>query len=62
MELKEQLCSAAVFKLPNLYKPFILTIDWSQKGMGAVWSEPDPEGVVSAHNSSCAYIVQFRVE
>ena len=44
-ELKEQLCSAAVLKLPNPYSPFILTTDWSQRGMGVRramtgWSTP----------------------
>ena len=43
--LKEQLCSAHVLQLPNSYKPFILTTDWSQRGMGAMLSQPDPEGV-----------------
>ena len=29
LELKEQLCSATVLRLPNSYRPFILTTDWS---------------------------------
>ena len=29
VELKEQLCSAAVLHLPDAYRPFILTTDWS---------------------------------
>ena len=44
-ELKEQLCSTPVLQLPDAYKPFILTTDWSQKGMGAVLSQLDAEGV-----------------
>ena len=35
-ELKLQLCQAPILQLPNAYKPFILTTDWSHKGMGAV--------------------------
>ena len=44
-ELKEQLCSAAVLKLPNPYNPFILTTDWSQRGMGAILSQVGDDGV-----------------
>ena len=38
VELKEHLSSAAVLKLPDPYSPFILTTDWSQRGMGAILS------------------------
>ena len=31
--LKEALCSATVLKLPDHYRPYILTTDWSQRGM-----------------------------
>ena len=44
-ELKMQLCQASVLQLPNAYKPFILTTDWSHKGMGAVLSQLTEEGV-----------------
>ena len=44
-ELKLQLCQAPVLQLPNAYKPFILTTDWSHKGMGAVLSQLTEEGV-----------------
>ena len=37
-ELKLQLCQAPVLQLPHAYKPFILTTDWSHKGMGGVLS------------------------
>ena len=37
-EPKEQMCSTPVLQLRDSYKPFILTTDWSQKGMGAVLS------------------------
>ena len=37
-ELKEPFSSATVLKLPDPFKPFIMTTDWSQKGMGAVLS------------------------
>ena len=40
-----QLCQAPVLQLPNAYKPFILTTDWSHKGMGAVLSQLTEEGV-----------------
>ena len=43
--LKEQLCSAAVLRLPDAYRPFILTTDWSQRGMGAILSQLDLDGV-----------------
>ena len=45
LELKEQLCSAAVLRLPDSYRPFILTTDWSQRGMGAILSQVDLDGV-----------------
>ena len=38
LELKEQLCGAAILQLPDAYSPFILTTDWSQRGMGAILS------------------------
>ena len=44
-ELKEQLCSAAVLKLPNPYHPFILTTDWSRRGMGAILSQAGDDGI-----------------
>ena len=44
-ELKEQLCSAALLKLPDPYSPFILTTDWSQRGMGAILSQLGEDGV-----------------
>ena len=44
-ELKEHLCLAPVVQLPDSYKPFILTTDWSHRGMGAVLSQLDQEGV-----------------
>ena len=56
VELKEQLCSAAVLHLPDAYRPFILTTDWSQRGMGAILSQLDLEGVehpVSYASRSC---------
>ena len=43
--LKEKLCSDPVLQLPDAYKPFILTTDWSQHGMGAVLSQLNEEGV-----------------
>ena len=45
MALKEQLCGAAVLRLPDPYAPFILTTDWSQQGMGAILSQINKEGV-----------------
>ena len=45
LELKEQLCSAAILRLPDPYSPFILTIDWSQRGMGAILSQISKQGV-----------------
>ena len=56
VELKEQLCSAAVLHLPDAYRSFILTTDWSQRGMGAIMSQLDLEGVehpVSYASKSC---------
>ena len=44
-ELKLQLCQAPVLQLPNAYNPFILTTDWSHKGMGAVLNQLNEEGV-----------------
>ena len=43
--LKELLCSATILRLPDSYKPFILTTDWSQHGMGAVLRQLDAGGV-----------------
>ena len=34
LQLKEQLCGAAILRLPDPYSPFILTTYWSQRGMG----------------------------
>ena len=45
LKLKEALCSATVLKLPDHYKPYILTTEWSQRGMGAVLSQLDSEMV-----------------
>ena len=45
LALKEQLCGAAVLRLPDPYAPFILTTDWSQRGMGAILSQRNKEGV-----------------
>ena len=56
VELKEQLCSAAVLHPPDAYRPFILTTDWSQRCMGAILSQLDMEGVehpVSYASRSC---------
>ena len=45
LDLQEQLRSAAVLKLSDPYKPLIMTTDSSQKGMGAVLSQLDVEGM-----------------
>ena len=45
VELKEHLCSAAVLRLPDPYSPFILTTDWSQRGMGGILSQVGRDGV-----------------
>ena len=45
LELKEQLCSAPVLRLPDPYSPFILTTDWSQRGMGAILSQKGKDEV-----------------
>ena len=45
LELKEQLYSAVVLRLPDPHRPFILNTCWSQRGMGAVLSQVDLEGV-----------------
>ena len=45
LELKEQLCGAAILHLPDHYRPFILTTDWSQKDMGAILSQVGKDGV-----------------
>ena len=44
LQLKEQLCSATILRLPDPYSPFILTTDWSQRGMGAILSQLNKEG------------------
>ena len=44
-KLKEELCGTTVLQLPYHYKPFILTTDWSQKGMGAILSQVGKDGV-----------------
>ena len=44
LELKEQLCGAAILQLPDAYSPFILTTDWSQRGMGAILSQVGKDG------------------
>ena len=36
LELEEQFYSAAFLRLPDPYSPFILTTDWSQRGMGVI--------------------------
>ena len=43
-ELKDRLCSAEVLRRPDPELPYILTTDWSQKGMGAVLSQVDSLG------------------
>ena len=45
LELKEQLCSAAIVRLPDPYFPFILTTHWSQREMGAILRQLNSEGV-----------------
>ena len=45
LELKEQLCSVAVLRLPDPYSPFILTTDWSQRGMGAILNQKGKDGI-----------------
>ena len=45
LELKEQLCSAAILKIPDPYNPFILTTDWSKRGMGAILNQVGENGV-----------------
>ena len=42
---EEQLCGAAILHLPDHYRPFILTTDWSQKGIGAILSQVGKDGV-----------------
>ena len=44
LELKEQLCGAAILQLLDAYSPFILTTDWSQRGMGAILSQVGKDG------------------
>ena len=43
--MKAHLCSAPVLQVPDAYKPFILTTDWSQHGTGAVLSQLDETDV-----------------
>ena len=45
LQLKEQLCSAAILRLLDPYSSLILTTDWSQRGMGAILSQLNKEGV-----------------
>ena len=45
VKLKEALCGTTILRLPDHYKPFILTTDWSQKGMGAILSQVGTDGV-----------------
>ena len=44
LELKEQLCGAAILQLPDAYSPFILTTDWSQRGIGTILSRVGKDG------------------
>ena len=44
LQLKEALCSATILRLPDPFSPFILTTDWSQRGMGAILSQVNKEG------------------
>lgn len=41
-ELKDKLCRAEVLRRPGL--AYVLTTDWSQRGMGAVVSQVDKDG------------------
>ena len=55
-ELKDKLCAAEELKRPDSTLPYVLATDWSQKGMGAVLSQIDPEGKehpVSYASRSC---------
>ena len=45
VKLKEELCGTTILRLPDHYQPFILTTDWSQKGMGAILSQVGRDGV-----------------
>ena len=56
-ELKNQLTSSPVLRLPNLSKPFVVQTDTSKLGTGAVLLQMDDAGV--AH--PCAYLSQALV-
>ena len=53
---KVKLCTAEVWRRSNSALPYVLTTDWSQKGMGAVLGQIDEEGnkhLVSHFSRSC---------
>ena len=55
-DLKDKLCTAGVLRRPDSSLPYVLTTDWSQRGMGAVLSQIDKDGVehpVSYASRSC---------
>ena len=56
-ELKNQLTSSPVLRLPNLSKPFIVQTDASKLGTGAVLLQLDDAGVTHP----CAYLSQALV-
>jgi hypothetical protein len=43
--LKLALCSNPVLKLPNFHLPFLLQVDASQRGLGAILCQTDSDGV-----------------
>ena len=43
-QLKDSLCSSPVLKSPDWDKPFILQTDASNRGVGAILSQPDADG------------------